>query len=285
MLENIEIWKLSQDALNSGNGFVTAILEWAGSFTPKLIGAILVIWIWFKIANMIDRMLERLMEKYDWDPMLETFIVSLTNIIMKVLVFISAAGVLGVQTSSFVAMLAAAGLAIGMALSGTLQNFAGWVMILMFKPYKIGDYIEAGWYAGTVKEIHIFNTILLTGDKKKVIIPNSDISNASMINYSTEKKRRVDLVIGISYSDDIDLAKQTLKEIAEADSRVISKDGFTIAVADLWDNAVLLNYRFFVKNADYWTVRGDILEEVKKTFDKKGLNFPFPQRDVHMYKA
>jgi small conductance mechanosensitive channel len=157
-------------------------------------------------------------------------------------------------------------------------------MILLFKPYKIGDFIEAAGHAGTVKEIHIFNTILLSGDKKKIIIPNSDISNASMVNYSTEKKRRVDLVIGISYSDDIDLAKQTLKEIAEADTRVIAKDGFTIAVVELGDNAVLFNYRFFVKSADYWNVRGDILENVKKTFDKKGLNFPFPQRDVHMYK-
>jgi len=157
-------------------------------------------------------------------------------------------------------------------------------MILAFKPYKIGDFIEAGWHSGTVKEIHIFNTILLSGDRKIIIIPNSDISNASMINYSTEKKRRVDLQVWVSYSDNIDLVKSTLKEIAEANSKIIQKDGLTIVVSELWDNAVIFNYRFFVKSADYWPVRADILENVKKTFDKKGLNFPFPQRDVHLYK-
>jgi small conductance mechanosensitive channel len=181
-------------------------------------------------------------------------------------------------------MLAAAGLAIGMALSGTLQNFAGWVMILAFKPYKIGDFIEAGWHSGSVKEIHIFNTILLSGDRKQIIIPNSDISNASMINYSTEKRRRVDLQVWVSYTDDLDLVKTTLKEISESEKRIIQKEGITIAVAELWDNAVIFNYRFFVKSADYWGVRGDILETVKKIFDKKGISFPFPQRDVHLYK-
>ena len=156
-------------------------------------------------------------------------------------------------------------------------------MILIFKPYKIWDFIEAWGHAGTVKEIHIFNTILLSGDKKTIIIPNSDISNSSMTNYSTQPKRRIDLQIWVSYSDDIDLTKATLKEIAEADKRVILSDGLTIAVAELWDNAVIFNYRVFVKASDYWAVRGDLLENVKKTFDKKGISFPFPQRDVHLY--
>jgi small conductance mechanosensitive channel len=259
-------------------------IDWSAVFVPKLIWALLVIWIWFKIVSMINRWIEKVMEANDWDPMLESFITSLIAIVLKIMVFISAAWILWVQTSSFVAILAAAGLAIGMALSGTLQNFAGWVMILMFKPYKIWDFIEAGWHSGSVKEIHIFNTILLSGDRKKIIIPNSDISNSSMINYSTEKKRRIDLQVWVSYSDDIDLVKTTLKEIAEADSRIIQKEGLTIAVAELWDNAVIFNYRFFVKSADYWSVRWDILENVKKIFDQKWLNFPFPQRDVHLYK-
>lgn len=259
-------------------------IDWSAVFVPKLIWALLVIWIWFKIISILNRGLEKIMEVNDWDPMLESFITSLVAIVLKVVVFISAAWILWVQTSSFVAILAAAGLAIGMALSWTLQNFAGWVMILMFKPYKIWDFIEAGWHSWSVKEIHIFNTILLSGDRKKIIIPNSDISNASMVNYSTEKRRRVDLQIWVSYSDDIDTVKSTLKEIAEAEVRIIQKEGLTIAVAELWDNAVIFNYRFFVKSADYWGVRWDILETVKKTFDQKGLNFPFPQRDIHLYK-
>lgn len=275
-LESID----SEVALDLMNKFI----DWSAVFVPKLIWALLVIWIWFKIVSIINRWIEKVMEANDWDPMLESFITSLIAIVLKIMVFISAAWILWVQTSSFVAILAAAGLAIGMALSGTLQNFAGWVMILMFKPYKIWDFIEAGWHSGSVKEIHIFNTILLSGDRKKIIIPNSDISNSSMINYSTEKKRRIDLQVWVSYSDDIDLVKTTLKEIAEADSRIIQKEGLTIAVAELWDNAVIFNYRFFVKSADYWSVRWDILENVKKIFDQKWLNFPFPQRDVHLYK-
>lgn len=263
--------------------YADKIIDYSVSLTPKLIGALLVLWIWLKIVGLINRAIEAIMLKNDWDPMLESFISSLASMILKVLVFITAAGVIGVETSSFVAMMAAAWLAIGMALSGTLQNFAGWVMILLFKPYKIWDFIEAAGHAGSVKEIHIFNTIILTWDRKKIIIPNSDISNSSMINYSTEKKRRIDLEIGVSYSDDIDLVKETLKDIAEANPKIIIKDGLTIAVSELWDNAVIFKYRFFVKSADYWGVRGDILENVKKTFDKKGLNFPFPQRDVHLY--
>lgn len=260
------------------------VLEYSAGVVPNIIWAILVLWIGFKIVNMINRMVDKIMLKYDWDPMLESFITSLIAIILKVVVIISAAGMVGVQTSSFVAMLAAAWLAIGMALSGTLQNFAWGVMILMFKPYKIGDFIEAGGHAWTVKEIHIFNTILLSGDRKTIIIPNSDISNASMINYSTQKRRRIDLQVWVSYSDDLDLVKSTLKEISEAEERVIQKEWVTIALAELWDNAVIFNFRVFVKAADYWGVRSDLLETIKKTFDAKGISFPFPQRDVHLYK-
>lgn len=258
-------------------------VDYSLTLIPGIISAILVLWIGLKIVKMINKMVQKVMDKNDWDPMLESFISSLLSIVLKVLVIITAAGMLGVQTTSFIAMLAAAWLAIGMALSGTLQNFAGGIMILIFKPYKIWDFIEAWGHAWSVKEIHIFNTILLSGDKKTIIIPNSDISNSSMINYSTQPKRRIDLQIWVSYSDDIDLTKATLKEIAEADKRIILEDGLTIAVAELWDSAVIFNYRVFVKASDYWAVRGDLLENVKKTFDNKGISFPFPQRDIHLY--
>ncbi len=275
------------DSLNSEqmNILFEKLVDYSAVIVPKVLWALLVLWIGFKIVNMINRGVHKIMDKNNWDPMLESFLSSLISILLKVMVIISAAGIIGVQTSSFVAMLAAAGLAIGMALSGTLQNFAGWVMILMFKPYKIWDYIEAGGYSGSVSQIHIFNTILLTPDKKTVIIPNSDISNSAMTNYSSEPVRRLDMQVGISYSDDIDLAKDTLLELAKADSRVMQDKDITIVVDSLWDSAVIINFRFFLKSSDYWPTKWEMNEKIKKTFDKKGLNFPFPQRDVHTYQA
>ena len=275
------------DSLNSEqmNILFEKLVDYSAVIVPKILWALLVLWIGFKIVNMINRGVHKIMEKNSWDPMLESFLSSLISILLKVMVIISAAGIIWVQTSSFVAMLAAAGLAIGMALSGTLQNFAGWVMILMFKPYKIWDYIEAGGYSGSVSQIHIFNTILLTPDKKTIIIPNSDISNSAMTNYSSEPVRRLDMQVWISYSDDIDLAKNTLLELAKADSRVMQDKDITIVVDSLWDSAVIINFRFFLKSSDYWPTKWEMTEKIKKTFDKKGLNFPFPQRDVHTYQA
>jgi small conductance mechanosensitive channel len=215
--------------------------------------------------------------------MLKSFVISLSNILLKVMVIIAAAGMLWVQTSSFIAMLAAAWFAIGMALSGTLQNFAWWVMILLLKPFNIGHYVEIGWYAWSVKEIWIFNTTLLTPDKKRVIIPNSDIANWSMINYSAEPKRRLDLVIWVSYDDDIEEVKKTLLEIAQKEEKILQKEPITIWLAELADNSVNFNFRFFIKSSDYWPTKYNILENIKKTFDKKGISFPFPQRDIHLY--
>ena len=283
MTGEINIENLASGTIVNSEKYLNLLIDFAVSFTPKILWAILVLWIGFKIVNIINNAMWKLMDKAEWDPMLETFIQSLTSIILKILVFISAAWVVWVETSSFVAILAAAGLAIGMALSWTLQNFAGWVMILMLKPFKNGDFIEAGWFAWVVEEIHIFNTILLTGDKKTIIIPNSQISNSSMVNYSTEPKRRLDLQVWIGYSDNIDLTKETLDEIAKSDKRILVDDWITIAIAELWDNAVIFNFRVFVKSADYWAVRWDILENIKKTFDSKWISFPFPQRDIHLY--
>jgi len=253
------------------------------SYTPKLLWAILVLWIWFKVVNKLRDLVYKIMSKQKLDKMLKSFISSLLTGILKILVIIAAAGMLGVQTSSFIAMLAAAGLAIGMALSGTLQNFAGWVMILLFKPFKAWDFVEISGYSGVVDRIEIFNTILLTWDKKTVIIPNADVTSSSMVNYSHEPKRRIDLEVGISYTDSIDLAKETLAEIAKKDEKVLQKEDITIWVSSLWDNSVVIVFRVFVKSADYWPTYFRLNETIKKTFDEKGLNFPFPQRDVHMY--
>ena len=258
-------------------------MEWVMSYTPKIIWALIVLWIWFKITKIIANTITWVMDKQKLSPMLKSFVISLTNIMLKIMVIVAAAWVVWVQTSSFVAMLAAAWFAVGMALSGTLQNFAGWIMILLLKPFQIWHFVEIWGYSWSIKEIWIFNTTLLTPDKKRIIIPNSDIANGSMINYSAEPKRRVDLVIWVSYDDDIDLVKKTLAEIAEKEERIIKNQDITIWLAELWDNSVNFNYRFFVKSKDYWPTKYDILETVKKTFDKKGISFPFPQRDVHIY--
>lgn len=269
--------------ISESSKYIDLLLNFLMDFWPKVIWAILVLWIWFKVVAIINKWIAKIMNKANWDEMLESFISSLVSIILKMLVFISAAWVIWVETSSFIAMLAAMWFAVGMALSGTLQNFAWWVMILLLKPFKAWDYVEAWWHGWSIKEIWIFNTTLLTPDKKTIIIPNADISNWSLVNYSAEPKRRIDLQIGIWYNDDIDLTKKVLKEIADKEKRIIQSNGYTIAIAELWDNAVIFNYRFFVKSKDYWDVKWDILETIKKTFDKKWISFPFPQRDIHTY--
>jgi len=256
------------------------------SYLPKVIGALLVIWIGFKIANMIGKAVMKILDMKKIDPTVESFLVSLLKNILKALVIVAAVGILGVETSSFVAMFAAVGLAIGMALSGTLGHLASGVMILLFKPYKVGDFIETAGHIGVVKEVQIFNTVLTTVDAKTIIIPNSSAIGGSIVNYSMENKKRVDLDVGISYGDSIDKAREVMQKIADADSRVIHKDGVTIAVKSLGDNAVIFTFRVWVKTADYWSVYFDLTEAVKKEFDASGeLNFPFPQRDVHLYNA
>ena len=263
--------------------YADIIVQWFVSYLPNIIGAILVMWIGFKIINILEKWITKLMDKQKLNPMLKSFVTSLSNMLLKIMVIIAAAWILGVQTSSFVAMLAAAWFAVGMALSGTLQNFAWWVMILMLKPFKIWHYVEIWGFAWIVKEISIFNTTLLTPDKKRIIIPNSDISNWSMTNFSAEPKRRIDMVIWVSYDDDIDKVKATLLDIAKKHEKILQDQAITIWLVELWDNSVNFNYRFFTKSSDYWDTRYDILETVKKTFDKKKISFPFPQRDVHLY--
>lgn len=253
-------------------------------YFPKIFGALFVIWIGFKIVNVLKNLILKLMDKQKIDPMLKSFLTSLFSMILKTLVFISAAGILWVETSSFVAMLAAAGLAIGLALKGTLQNFASWVMILLFKPFKLWDYVEVWGHAGSVTKIEIFNTVMLTWDKKTIIIPNSEITSSSMVNYSAQPKRRIDLEIWISYTDSIEKAKEVLEEIAKNEKRIIKKDWVVIWVKELWADSVILVFRTFVKSAEYWDVYFSLNENIKNEFDANGLNFPYPQRDVHLYK-
>jgi small conductance mechanosensitive channel len=263
---------------------VIIVTNWFLWYLPKILGAILVLWIWFKFIKIIEKWISKIMTKQKISPMLKTFVISLSNILLKIMVIIAAAWILWVQTSSFVAMIAAAWFAVGMALSWTLQNFAWWVMILLLKPFKIWDYVEIWDYSGSVKEINIFNSTLLTPDKKKIIIPNSDISNWAMINYSAEPNRRLDFVIWVSYEDNIDIVKETLTQIYKEEKRAIKKQGLTLWIIELADNSVNFNFRFYVKSTEYWSTKYFTLEKIKKTFDEKGISFPFPQRDVHLYK-
>jgi small conductance mechanosensitive channel len=191
----------------------------------------------------------------------------------------------GVAMTSFIAVLGAAGLAVGMALSGTLQNFAGGVMILIFKPFKVGDFIEAQGYAGSVREIQIFNTILKTPDNKTIIIPNGGLSTGSMVNYSAEETRRVDFTFGIGYNDNIDQAKGILSKLIENDTRILKDPAPFIAVSELADSSVNLVVRVWARTADYWGVFFDMTEAVKKTFDNEGVEIPFPQTTLHLVKS
>lgn len=199
-------------------------------------------------------------------------------------IIIAALATLGVQTTSFIAVIGAAGLAIGFALQGSLSNFAAGVMIIIFRPFKVGDYVEVGGASGTVEAIHIFSTIVNTPDNKKIIIPNSRVSGDTITNYSANDIRRVDLVVGVSYGDDIRKAKQILEKILSEEQRILKDPPFTIGVMELADSSVNFAVRPWVKTSDYWAVYFDLTERVKTTFDENGISIPFPQRDIHLFQ-
>ena len=242
--------------------------------------ATLIIGLW--IVGLVNKLVQRMFERSGVDPSLRTFLGSLISILLKVMVYITALGMLGVEMTSFVAILGAAGLAVGLALSGTLQNFAGGVMILLFKPYKVGDFIEAQGYSGTVKEIQIFTTVLTTADNKTVLIPNGPLATGSLINFSSQDRRRVDWVFGIAYGDDVDKAYEVLKRLIAEDERILGDPEPFMALHALADSSVNIVVRVWVNSPDYWGVYFRLNEAVYKTFEREGLNFPFPQMDVHL---
>lgn len=254
------------------------------TYGPKLVSAIVVLIIGSFIVKGISKGIEKAMDVSKMDGSLKPFLLGLANMLLKVMLFISVLGMLGIEMTSFIAVLGAAGLAVGMALSGTLQNFAGGVMILLFKPFRPGDVIEAQGYIGAVSEIQIFNTILKTPDNKTIIVPNGGLSTSSMVNYSSEENRRVDWTIGVGYGDDLDKARAVIKAMCDADERILKDPEVFIAVSALADSSVNFTVRAWVKSADYWGVFFDMNENVYKTFNKEGLNIPYPQMDVHVHK-
>lgn len=254
------------------------------TFGPKLIGALVVLILGMWVIKIIQKALRKNFDKKEMEPSLRGFLNSMIGMLLKTMLWISVIGMMGVEMTSFIAILGAAGLAVGLALSGTLQNFAGGAMILIFKPFKSGDFIEAQGHTGVVYEIQIFNTILKTPDNKTIIIPNGGLSTSSMVNYSTEPRRRVDLVFGIGYGDNVDKAKKVLFGLIDNDSRILKDPKPFIAVSELADSSVNLVVRVWAETANYWGIYFDLTENVYKTFEKEGLNIPYPQIDVHLQK-
>ena len=257
---------------------ISAILHGAVKIAIALAGFFIGEW----IINRIYHFISKAFIRRNVELSLRTFLLSLIRIILMLILIVIVIGILGINTSSFLAIFASAGLAIGMALSGTLQNFAGGVMILLFKPYKVGDFIEAQGYSGTVKEIQIFNTILNTPDNKTIIIPNGGLSTGSLNNYSKEGRRRVDWKIGIAYGDDFDTARKAILELLAADKRVFDDPAPFVVLSSLADSAIEITVRVWTASENYWGVFFDFNEQVYKQFDKYGLHFPYPQVDVHM---
>ena len=254
-------------------------------YGPKLVGAILVWIVGAIVIKGLVKGFEKLLTKRDVDVSLRPFLKGIVSTLLKVMLAISVLGMLGIEMTSFIAILGSAGLAVGMALSGTLQNFAGGVMILIFKPFKNGDFIEAQGHAGIVSEIQIFNTILKTPDNKTIIIPNGGLSTSSMVNYSNEEMRRVDWTFGIGYGDKTDDAKVVLEKLMNEDKRILTTpEPPFVAVSELGDSSVNFAVRAWVKSENYWGVFFDMNEKVYNTFDKEGLNIPYPQMDVHVHK-
>ena len=259
------------------------LLELITDFGIALASALAVLIIGLFVIKKLTNALRKYFDRKDFDESLETFLLSLSGIALKLMLFVVVIQMLGVQSSSLVAVLGAAGLAVGLALSGTLQNFAGGVMILIFKPFKVGDYIDAQGHAGTVSEVQIFNTILKTPDNKTIIVPNGGLANGSMVNYSAEPTRRVDWSFGIAYGDDADKAQAVIRKLMNDDARILQDPAPFVELGALADSSVNFTVRAWVNTPDYWAVHFDMNKKIYQTFAKEGLSIPFPQMDVHVH--
>ncbi len=251
---------------------------------PHVLMALVALVVGFYIIGWVVRILNKAFEKTDFDESLESFIASLVSVGLKIVLLVSVAGMLGFETTTLVAMLGAMAFAVGMALQGSLANFAGGVLILVFKPFKVGDFIEAQGHSGKVKSVQIFQTILTTPDNKKVIVPNGDLSNGSVINYTAMKERRIDFVFGIDYDDDMKKAKAILADLVAQDERIKKDPEPQIVVGNLADSAVEIYCRVWTKTDDYWDVHFDMTERVKEAFDAAGISIPYPQTVIRQPK-
>ena len=280
--------KTSQIVAAAQNGQLEKVIEQtirAGIEAGKRILLALVIFLVGRfLIGLINKLAARMMERKHLDASIQSFLKSFINILLTILLLISVVSALGVNTTSFAALLASAGVAVGMALSGNLQNLAGGIIILLFKPYKVGDYVDAQGVSGTVKEIQIFHTILQTVDHKVIYVPNGALSSGSVVNYSLSEDRRIEWSIGVEYGTDAEKVKSTLLSIASADGRILQDPAPFIALSGLGESSVDFVLRAGVKNADYWDVYFDLNRQIYEVFGQKGISFPFPQLVVHQAK-
>ncbi len=254
-------------------------------FFSQALLALIVLLVGWKIITKLSRVIASRLEKSKIEPSLSSFLTSVTKVILQVVLLITVASMVGVEVTTFVALIASLGFAIGLALQGSLANFAGGVLILTLKPFKVGDYIEAAGYAGTVSEIQVFYTILNTPDNKKVIIPNANLSNASAVNYSAYDTRRIDFQFGVGYDDDIDKVRGVLQRLAQENELIFDDPPPQIVVAEHGDSAVVFYMRVWCNSGDYWTIYFDMMEQVKKAFDEADINIPYPQMDMHTHST
>jgi len=271
MLDNLDITEL----------MANYVIPWG----INIVMALVIFIVGRMISKMLVGILRRLLNKADVDDILIDFVCSILGAILLLFVIIASLNQLGVDTTSLIALLGAAGLAVGLALQGSLQNFASGVMLIVFRPFKDGDFVEAGGVSGVVEKISIFSTMLRTGDNREVIVPNGSIYGDTITNFSARDTRRIDMVFGIGYDDDIKKAQSILRELSDSDDRILKDPEVTIAVAELADSSVNFVVRPWVKSGDYWAVKFDFTEKVKLTFDEQGISIPYPQMDVHTSKS
>ena len=263
---------------------IVKVQELISVFGLKILAAIAIYVFGSWIAKFLKKVSLRLMTKAKVDSTLVTFLGHVIYVALMVFVILAALGQLGIQTTSFIAVIGAAGLAVGLALQGSLSNFAAGVLMIIFRPFKVGDLIDGAGVLGIVEEIQIFTTQLVTPDNRAVIVPNSKLTSDNIINYTAKSKRRIDLVFGVSYSDNIDKVKEVISDVLSQDSRILENPSPTIGLLEMADSSINFAVRPWVKPADYWGVYFDINEKMKKRFDAEGISIPFPQRDVHVYE-
>jgi small conductance mechanosensitive channel len=274
----------TQALVGQAQGMSEKMMEWLAMYGMRIVGALLILLIGIWAAKMVRKVIEKMMERSKVEPMLVSFVCSLAYCAMVVFVVIAALEKLDVKTTSFIAILGAAGLAVGLALQGSLANFASGVLIIIFKPFKIGDFIEAAGVKGVVREMHIFTTTVSSPDNKKVIIPNAKLTDDNITNYSANDKRRVDLTAGISYGDDIDKARASIRAVLAENPKILKDPAPQVSVIEMGDSSVNFVVRPWTKTETYWDVYFEVTEGIKKRFDADGISIPFPQRDVHIYE-
>ena len=276
-----------QTSTASADGFdklqllIQQLIDWGVSAGGRIIGAILILIIGRILISFIKKLVARVLESRKIDMGVQTFVKSMTNILLTILLAVAVVGKLGVDTTSFAALIASAGVAIGMALSGNLSNFAGGWIVLLLRPYKVGDWIESQGVSGSVRAIQIFHTILVTADNKVIYIPNGALSSGTVINYSREETRRVDWTIGVEYGENMEKVEEVVMKILSADNRILTNPAPFVALGALDASSVNITIRVWVKNSDYWGVFFDTQKKIYATFNEKGIGFPFPQLTIH----